>query len=151
MHFSLQESDPAGIFISKMTSGGPAHLAGLRLGDKVLEINGQSIVNKTHGFAVQCIQQSADVIEFLIERSDVAEQPKFTGSKGENKAPQSTTLSTEADVQSKNVSLSFTNLMFSTNCMLCRRVMIMSLFYYSLPSSQFLAIEKLMVGRTTLV
>lgn len=120
----MQESDPAGIFISKMTSGGPAHLAGLRLGDKVLEINGQSIVNKTHGFAVQCIQQSADAIEFLIERSDVVEQPKFTGSnKGENKPPQSTTLSTEADVQSKNVSLSFTNLMFNTNCMLCRRVM----------------------------
>ena len=125
----MQESDPAGIFISKMTSGGPAHLAGLRLGDKVLEINGQSIVNKTHGFAVQCIQQSADAIEFLIERSDVAEQPKFTGSKGENKPPQSTTLSTEADVQSKNVSLSFTNLMFNTNYMLCRSVMIMSLPY----------------------
>uniref|UniRef100_A0A1I8B8K4 PDZ domain-containing protein n=1 Tax=Meloidogyne hapla TaxID=6305 RepID=A0A1I8B8K4_MELHA len=57
----------SGIFISKLVSGGAAERAGLRPGDKVLEINGTSMLGKRHQSAVDCIQQSV-ALELLIER-----------------------------------------------------------------------------------
>uniref|UniRef100_A0A915LFL4 PDZ domain-containing protein n=1 Tax=Meloidogyne javanica TaxID=6303 RepID=A0A915LFL4_MELJA len=58
----------SGIFISKLVSGGAAERVGLRPGDKVLEINGTSMIGKRHQSAVDCIQQSVGELELVIER-----------------------------------------------------------------------------------
>lgn len=45
-----------GIFISKVTSGGPAELAGLRKNDKVISVNGHSCVGIDHYKAVDILK-----------------------------------------------------------------------------------------------
>uniref|UniRef100_A0A914DC39 PDZ domain-containing protein n=1 Tax=Acrobeloides nanus TaxID=290746 RepID=A0A914DC39_9BILA len=58
----------AGIFISKLTPGGAAERAGLKVGDKMLEVNGNSMLDQRHDFAVQCIQKPVDSIELVVLR-----------------------------------------------------------------------------------
>jgi protein scribble len=48
--------------------GGAAEKAGVRIGDKVLEINGNSMIGRRHQVAVDAIQQRADGVELLIQR-----------------------------------------------------------------------------------
>lgn len=60
--------DDPGLFISKLVPGGTAERAGLRVGDKVLEINDTSMIGQRHQIAVECIHQRSDVVEFLIQR-----------------------------------------------------------------------------------
>jgi len=67
-----------GLFVSKLTPGGPAERAGLRVGDKVLEVNGTAIAGQRHDVAVKCIQQSPDAVELVVSR----------GLGGGGKAPQ---------------------------------------------------------------
>lgn len=62
-----------GIFISKLTPGGAAERAGLKVGDKILEVNGAAMNEQRHDFAVQCIQKPVDIIEMLVVR----DQPKM--------------------------------------------------------------------------
>ncbi|CAD5228076.1 unnamed protein product [Bursaphelenchus okinawaensis] len=57
-----------GLFVSKLTPGAPAEKAGLLVGDKLLEINGTSMVNQRHDIAVQCVQQNSNVVELVIQR-----------------------------------------------------------------------------------
>ncbi|KAI1712160.1 PDZ domain (Also known as DHR or GLGF) domain-containing protein [Ditylenchus destructor] len=58
----------SGLFISKLIPKGPAERCGLRVGDKVLEINGKSMVGERHDTAVQCIQQKPDIVNLVTER-----------------------------------------------------------------------------------
>ncbi|XP_072912824.1 uncharacterized protein [Hemitrygon akajei] len=58
-----------GIFISKVSKGGAADLAGLRVGDMVLEVNGISLQNVTHHEAVRALRNSGTVIKILILRN----------------------------------------------------------------------------------
>jgi C-terminal processing protease CtpA/Prc len=48
----FKQGDDEGVFISRVTPGGPADLAGLRVHDKVLSVNGISCVNVDHYEAV---------------------------------------------------------------------------------------------------
>ncbi|XP_078398056.1 uncharacterized protein LOC144680682 isoform X3 [Cetorhinus maximus] len=57
-----------GIFISKVSKGGPADLAGVQVGDMVLEVNGISLQNVTHHEAVNALKNSGTVIKILILR-----------------------------------------------------------------------------------
>ncbi|XP_069744198.1 discs large homolog 1-like protein [Narcine bancroftii] len=57
-----------GIFISKVSKDGPADLAGLQVGDMVLEVNGISLQNVTHREAVHALKNSGTVIKILILR-----------------------------------------------------------------------------------
>ncbi|KAI6191425.1 Protein lap1 [Aphelenchoides bicaudatus] len=57
-----------GLFISKLTSGGPADRAGLRVGDKILEVNGTSMVEQRHAVAVKCMQENNTAVELVIQR-----------------------------------------------------------------------------------
>lgn len=50
--------------------GAPAEKAGLQVGDKILEINGTSMVNERHDTAVQCIQKSIEILELIISREE---------------------------------------------------------------------------------
>uniref|UniRef100_A0A8R1XYG7 PDZ domain-containing protein n=1 Tax=Onchocerca volvulus TaxID=6282 RepID=A0A8R1XYG7_ONCVO len=62
------KDDDTGLFVSKLTDGGPAMIAGLRVGDKLLR------VNKTDVVAVTSMQDARDVVELTILR-DSRETP----------------------------------------------------------------------------
>ena len=46
------KGDDEGVFISRVTAGGPADEAGLKVNDKVISVNGISCVNVDHYEAV---------------------------------------------------------------------------------------------------
>ncbi|XP_048387270.2 leucine-rich repeat-containing protein 1 isoform X2 [Stegostoma tigrinum] len=56
------------IFISKVSKGGPADLAGVQVGDLVLEVNGINLQNVTHHEAVNALRNSGAVIKIIILR-----------------------------------------------------------------------------------
>ncbi|XP_018372032.1 PREDICTED: protein lap4 isoform X4 [Trachymyrmex cornetzi] len=62
------KGDDEGIFISRVTEGGPADLAGLRIGDKVLSVNGVSVVNVDHYDAVEVLKACGRVLVLVIIR-----------------------------------------------------------------------------------
>lgn len=49
-------------------SGGPADLAGLRVGDKVISVNGVSVVNVDHYDAVEVLKACGRVLVLVIIR-----------------------------------------------------------------------------------
>lgn len=62
------KGDDEGIFISRVTEGGPADVAGLRVGDKVLKVNGVSVVDVDHYHAVQVLKACGAVLILHISR-----------------------------------------------------------------------------------
>ncbi|XP_041968103.1 protein lap4 isoform X23 [Aricia agestis] len=60
--------DDDGIFISRVTPNGPAYNAGLRVGDKVLAVNGTSVVDVDHYYAVEVLKASGAVLTLVITR-----------------------------------------------------------------------------------
>ncbi|VBB25787.1 unnamed protein product [Acanthocheilonema viteae] len=67
------KDDDTGLFVSKLTDGGPAMTAGLRVGDKLLRVNKTDVVNVRHQVAVTSMQDARDV-ELTILR-DSREMP----------------------------------------------------------------------------
>lgn len=51
-----------------MTPQGPADKAGLKVGDKLLEINGKSMADQRHEIAVKCMQENMSAVELVIQR-----------------------------------------------------------------------------------
>lgn len=62
------KGDDEGIFISRVTEGGPADLAGLRVGDKVLKVNGVSVIEADHYQAVEVLKACGAVLVLLVCR-----------------------------------------------------------------------------------
>ncbi|KAG5682631.1 hypothetical protein PVAND_011972 [Polypedilum vanderplanki] len=62
------KGDDEGIFISRVTEGGPADLAGLRVGDKVLKVNGVSVHDADHYDAVEVLKACGAVLVLLVSR-----------------------------------------------------------------------------------
>ncbi|XP_055699199.1 protein lap4-like isoform X13 [Phlebotomus papatasi] len=62
------KGDDEGIFISRVTEGGPADLAGLRVGDKVLKVNGVSVELADHYEAVEILKACGSVLVLLVTR-----------------------------------------------------------------------------------
>ncbi|XP_058444237.1 protein lap4 isoform X8 [Malaya genurostris] len=62
------KGDDEGIFISRVTEGGPADLAGLRVGDKVLKVNGISVEDADHYDAVEVLKACGSVLVLFIAR-----------------------------------------------------------------------------------
>lgn len=62
------KGDDEGIFISRVTEGGPADLAGLKVGDKVLTVNGVSVIGVSHYDAVEVLKASGAVLILEISR-----------------------------------------------------------------------------------
>ncbi|RZC41658.1 lap4-like, partial [Asbolus verrucosus] len=62
------KGDDEGIFISRVTENGPADLAGLRVGDKVLSVNGVSVVEVSHYDAVEVLKESGPVLILEVSR-----------------------------------------------------------------------------------
>lgn len=63
------KGDDEGIFISRVTEGGPADLAGLRVGDKVLKVNGVSVEDADHYDAVEVLKACGAVLVLQVSRS----------------------------------------------------------------------------------
>lgn len=72
--------DDEGIFISRVTEGGPADLAGLKVGDKVLKVNGVSVIEVDHYHAVEVLKACGAVLILLIQRevTRLVGHPVFT-------------------------------------------------------------------------
>ena len=61
-----------GIFISRVTAGGPADIAGLRKDDKVLAVNGNNCVAIDHYEAVNILKTAGSTIDMHVSREIVA-------------------------------------------------------------------------------
>ncbi|CAB3250748.1 unnamed protein product [Arctia plantaginis] len=57
-----------GIFISRVTQSGPAYMAGLRVGDKVLSVNGTSVIDVDHYYAVEVLKASGPTLTLVVTR-----------------------------------------------------------------------------------
>ncbi|XP_061505088.1 protein lap4 isoform X4 [Anopheles gambiae] len=62
------KGDDEGIFISRVTERGPADLAGLKVGDKVLKVNGISVEDADHYDAVEVLKACGSVLILYIAR-----------------------------------------------------------------------------------
>jgi protein scribble len=62
------KGDDEGIFISRVTEGGPADLAGLRVGDKVLKVNGITVEDADHYDAVEVLKACGSVLVLIVSR-----------------------------------------------------------------------------------
>uniref|UniRef100_A0A182SBH0 PDZ domain-containing protein n=1 Tax=Anopheles maculatus TaxID=74869 RepID=A0A182SBH0_9DIPT len=62
------KGDDEGIFISRVTERGPADLAGLKVGDKVLKVNGISVEDADHYDAVEVLKACGSVLVLFISR-----------------------------------------------------------------------------------
>uniref|UniRef100_A0AAG5DRS6 PDZ domain-containing protein n=1 Tax=Anopheles atroparvus TaxID=41427 RepID=A0AAG5DRS6_ANOAO len=62
------KGDDEGIFISRVTEKGPADLAGLKVGDKVLKVNGISVEDADHYDAVEVLKACGAVLVLFIAR-----------------------------------------------------------------------------------
>ncbi|XP_010005299.1 PREDICTED: rho GTPase-activating protein 23 [Chaetura pelagica] len=58
------------IFVKQVREDGPAHQAGLRTGDRLVKVNGESIIGKTYSQVIALIQNSDDVLELSIMPKD---------------------------------------------------------------------------------
>lgn len=74
------KGDDEGIFISRVTEGGPADLAGLRVGDKVLKVNGVSVIDADHYHAVDVLKACGSVLVLVVSRevTRLVGHPVFT-------------------------------------------------------------------------
>ncbi|POI24492.1 hypothetical protein CIB84_011760, partial [Bambusicola thoracicus] len=58
------------IFVKNVREDGPAHQAGLRTGDRLVKVNGDSIIGKTYSQVIALIQNSDNVLELSIMPKD---------------------------------------------------------------------------------
>ncbi|EMP33802.1 Rho GTPase-activating protein 23 [Chelonia mydas] len=58
------------IFVKNVREDGPAHQAGLRTGDRLVKVNGESIIGKTYSQVIALIQNSDDALELSIMPKD---------------------------------------------------------------------------------
>lgn len=70
-----------GIYVRTLLAGGPAIKDGrLRLGDRILAVNGTSLVGADYQSAMQQIRQSGSHLSFLVAKSDIHVAMKITAS-----------------------------------------------------------------------
>ncbi|XP_063156824.1 rho GTPase-activating protein 23 [Candoia aspera] len=58
------------IFVKNVKEDGPAHQAGLRTGDRLVKVNGESIIGKTYSQVISLIQNCEDALELSIMPKD---------------------------------------------------------------------------------
>lgn len=66
------EKGKPGQYIGKVDDGSPAESAGLKQGDRILEVNGSSIGSETHKQVVQRIKALANEVQLLVVDSNVS-------------------------------------------------------------------------------
>lgn len=73
--------DDTGIYIMKLVPGGVADGV-LKINDNILEVNGVSLVDVTHGIAVQAIHNAKEQIQLNIRRRRLQEIELYKGVRG---------------------------------------------------------------------
>ncbi|XP_043082454.1 rho GTPase-activating protein 21a [Puntigrus tetrazona] len=58
------------IFVKQVKEGGPAHGAGLCTGDRIVKVNGESIIGKTYSQVIALIQNSDTSLELCVMPKD---------------------------------------------------------------------------------
>ncbi|KAJ8336379.1 hypothetical protein SKAU_G00375990 [Synaphobranchus kaupii] len=58
------------IFVKQVKEGGPAHNAGLCTGDRIVKVNGESIIGKTYSQVIALIQNSGAGLELCVMPKD---------------------------------------------------------------------------------
>ncbi|XP_051542764.1 rho GTPase-activating protein 21-like isoform X2 [Myxocyprinus asiaticus] len=58
------------IFVKQVKEGGPAHGAGLCTGDRIVKVNGESIIGKTYSQVIALIQNSVTTLELCVMPKD---------------------------------------------------------------------------------
>ncbi|XGW32372.1 hypothetical protein V3C99_017152 [Haemonchus contortus] len=58
------------LFVSRVTPDGPAHIAGLRVNDKLIKVNDVDVLCATHDEAVRAMNEPGDVVELTILRKE---------------------------------------------------------------------------------
>uniref|UniRef100_A0A4W3JXU3 Rho GTPase-activating protein 23 n=1 Tax=Callorhinchus milii TaxID=7868 RepID=A0A4W3JXU3_CALMI len=58
------------IFVKSVKEGGPAHQAGLCTGDRIVKVNGESIIGKTYSQVIALIQNSSKILELSVMPKD---------------------------------------------------------------------------------
>ncbi|XP_074597622.1 scribble planar cell polarity protein [Brevipalpus obovatus] len=78
-----------GIFISKITASGPAELAGLKVGDKILAVNGVSLEIVDHYEAVDALKYAGPEFSMIIERKvPIQDEPEHEVDRAQPYHPQ---------------------------------------------------------------
>ncbi|XP_035268819.1 protein scribble homolog isoform X13 [Anguilla anguilla] len=67
------KGDDEGIFISRVSEEGPAALAGVKVGDKLLEVNGTDLQGAEHHKAVEALRSSGVAVSMTVLRERMVE------------------------------------------------------------------------------
>ncbi|XP_074524358.1 tax1-binding protein 3 [Halichoeres trimaculatus] len=71
--FSEDKTDK-GIYVTRISEGGPADEAGLRMGDKIMQVNGWDMTMVTHDQARKRLtKKGEDVVRLLVTRKSLEE------------------------------------------------------------------------------
>ncbi|KAM3728313.1 Protein lap1 [Dirofilaria immitis] len=81
------KDDDTGLFVSKLTDGGPAMIAGLRVGDKLLRVNKTDVVNVRHQASVTSMQDARDIVELTVLRDSREIPSSYTAYTGYTISP----------------------------------------------------------------
>ncbi|XP_063322841.1 tax1-binding protein 3 [Pelmatolapia mariae] len=74
--FSEDKSDK-GIYVTRISPKGPADLAGLKIGDKIMQVNGWDMTMVTHDQAHKKLtKKKEDVVRLLVTRKSLEEAVK---------------------------------------------------------------------------
>ncbi|XP_030290124.1 tax1-binding protein 3 [Sparus aurata] len=74
--FSGDKTDK-GIYVTRITPGGPAHEAGLRMGDKIMQVNGWDMTMVTHDQARKTLtKKNEDTVRLLVTRKSLEDAVK---------------------------------------------------------------------------
>ncbi|KAE8622019.1 hypothetical protein XENTR_v10005063 [Xenopus tropicalis] len=71
--FSEDKTDK-GIYVTRVTEGGPAEVAGLQIGDKIMQVNGWDMTMVTHDQARKRLtKKNEEVVRLLVTRKSLQE------------------------------------------------------------------------------
>ena len=73
------EKDKPGQYIGSVDVDSPADDAGLKQGDRIIEVNGQNIEAKSHQEVIQCIKSGGNETQLLVVDPEADEYYKNNG------------------------------------------------------------------------
>ncbi|XP_028299491.1 tax1-binding protein 3 [Gouania willdenowi] len=76
--FSEDKADK-GIYVTRISAGGPADVAGLRMGDKIMQVNGWDMTMMTHDQARKRLtKKKENVVRLLVTRKSLEDAVKHS-------------------------------------------------------------------------
>ncbi|XP_067824068.1 tax1-binding protein 3 [Heptranchias perlo] len=67
-----EDKTDKGIYVTRVSEGGPAEIAGLQIGDKIMQVNGWDMTMVTHDQARKRLtKKNEDVVRLLVTRKSL--------------------------------------------------------------------------------